>query len=81
MEVLTYWEKKGREEGREEGLQRGKEQLVIRQMQRRIGLISSETEKRLEALTSEQLDDLGEALLEFTSAQDLEGWLSGVKVQ
>ena len=81
MEVLTYWEKKGREEGREEGLQRGKEQLIIRQMQRRVGLITSETEKRLEGLTSEQLDDLGEALLDFTSAQDLEGWLSGVKVQ
>ena len=75
MEVLTYWEKKGLEEG----LQRGKEELVFRQIQRRIGSFSSETEKRLEALTSDQLNDLGEALLDFTSKEDLENWFLGIK--
>ncbi|MBC7528608.1 MAG: DUF4351 domain-containing protein [Chthonomonadaceae bacterium] len=77
MEVLTYWEKKGLEEG----LQRGKEELVFRQMQRRIGAFSSETQKRLEALTSDQLNDLGEALLDFTSKEDLENWFLGIKAQ
>lgn len=71
MEVLTYWEKKGRQEGKEE--------LVVRQMQRRIGAFSSETQKRLDALTSDQLNDLGEALLDFTSKEDLENWFLGIK--
>ena len=73
MEVLTYWEKKGRQEGKEE--------LVVRQIQRRIGVLVSETEKRLATLTSDQLDDLGVALLDFTSKEDLENWLSVVKAQ
>ena len=73
MEVLTYWEKKGRQEGKEE--------LVVRQIQRRIGVLSSETAKRLEALNSDQLNDLGVALLDFTSKEDLENWLSGIKAQ
>lgn len=81
MEILTYWEKKGMEQGLQQGVLQGKEALVIRLLRRRVGSISSESEKRLEALTSEQLDDLGEALLDFTSVQDLEGWLSSVKVQ
>ena len=50
---------------RREGIQQGKEGLVIRQIKRRFGSIASEVEARLDTLSAEQLDELGEDLLGF----------------
>lgn len=76
MELMTSWERKGREEGRQEGRQEGKEELVVRQLQRRLGSVSPENRERLNHLSSEQLNELGEALIDFKTAADLETWLS-----
>lgn len=67
------------EEGVEKGLERGKQlgerALVARQLTRRVGKVDARLRKRLEKLSSLQLGDLGEALLEFESREDLSRWL------
>jgi predicted transposase YdaD len=64
-----------RDEGRQEGRQEGEANLVLRLLNRRIGGISSELSAKIPSLSLEQLENLGEALLDFQSRQDLEQWL------
>jgi len=68
MELMTSWERKGREEGKQE--------LILRMLNRRLGSTPPSMTSRLGQLTSSQLDDLGEALLDFDSVADLDQWLS-----
>ena len=65
----------GREEGREEGLQRERS-LILRLLARRVGTVPDEMRSRINALTLEQLENLGEALLDFESVDELQGWLA-----
>jgi hypothetical protein len=69
---------RGIQEGRQEGMQEGLAQersLILRLLSRRVGILSSEVRSQVEALSLEQLESLGEALLDFSSASDLELWL------
>lgn len=68
----------GRQEGRQEGIIEGQTALILRQVARRTGEISPEIKTRIQQLSLEQLDDLGEILLDFTSQQDLIAWLESV---
>jgi hypothetical protein len=70
MELTTSWYR----EGLQEGLQRERE-LVLRQLVRRIGALSKRVEASVRRLSIEQLETLGEALLDFTDARDLTRWL------
>jgi hypothetical protein len=63
-----------KQEGLEEGLQKEK-RLIIRLLNRRIGEIDSLLIQKVQELTVEKLEELGEALLDFTSVTDLETWL------
>lgn len=63
--------------GRQEGRQEGKLELVMRLLDRRIGEITPDIQNRIRRLSIEQLENLGEALLDFTSASDLTEWLQG----
>jgi hypothetical protein len=56
-------------------MERGEQQLIIRQLNRRIGEIQSSFIDTIRTLTIEQLELLGEALLDFSSITDLEQWL------
>ena len=76
MELMNPWVKQGWEDGKLEGRQEGKEELVVRQLNRRFGFVSVETIERLDHFSSEQLNDLGEALFEFKTSADLETWLA-----
>lgn len=67
MELMTSWHRQGRQEGKEE--------LVVLQIRRRLANVSAPTIERLDLLTSEQLNELGEALLDFETSADLESWL------
>ncbi len=67
--------KEGRKEGKQEGLQEGLQILVFRQIKRRVGELSGEVAERIKKLSVIQLEDLGEALLDFTALADLENWL------
>jgi predicted transposase YdaD len=63
-----------KQEGLQEGLQKEK-RLIIRQLNRRIEEIDSLLIQKVQELTVEKLEELGEALLDFTSVTDLETWL------
>ncbi|MDB9375978.1 Rpn family recombination-promoting nuclease/putative transposase [Nodularia sphaerocarpa] len=63
----------------EEGEQRGEQRernLVLRLLTRKVGELPPGMRKQFETLTLEQLENLGEALLDFTTLLDLEAWLA-----
>jgi predicted transposase/invertase (TIGR01784 family) len=72
QETRVYREIK--EEGLQEGLQREKS-LVLRLLTRRVGELPQQVRQRIETLPLEQLENLGEALLDFTNMADLQAWL------
>lgn len=59
----------------QEGEQRGEKSLILRQLTRRIGSIAPELETQIRNLSLEQLESLGEALLDFSEPTDLVTWL------
>lgn len=67
------------QEGREKGLQQGKREEALgyttRLLARRIGLITPKLQAQIQELSLTQLEDLGEALLDFSDAADLTVWL------
>ena len=66
----------GEERGRQEGETIGEARMILRLLNRRLGSISEQFSAQIQQLTIPQLEDLGEALLDFTSLADLETWLS-----
>lgn len=62
-------------EGEIEGLKRGRRELVLKQLARKIGSIGPQLQARVSDLDSEGLEGLGEALLDFQNVGDLENWL------
>ncbi|GAB4203479.1 MAG: DUF4351 domain-containing protein [Coleofasciculaceae cyanobacterium] len=76
-ESVIYQEilQEGREEGREEGKQAEAITLILRQLPRRIGTVEPELQERIRELSIAQLEDLAEALLDFSCADDLVAWL------
>jgi predicted transposase YdaD len=64
---------KGREQEREQGVQREVD-LVLRQLQRRCGVLSIDDRDLVRSLTIAQLESLGDALLDFNGMADLEVW-------
>ena len=75
MEITTSWEQMGITQGISRGIAQGKETLVIRLLRRRVGPVPDILAARLDTLTAGQLDDLGEALLDFQTPADLQQWL------
>ncbi len=49
--------------------------LVLRLLARRVGQLTPEVLERIQQLPLAQLENLGEALLDFSSMQDLTDWL------
>ncbi len=65
-----------KEQGIKQGLQQGQSTLVLRQLKRRIGKIESEDETLITGLSVEQLEALGDALLDFSHRDDLLAWFA-----
>jgi flagellar biosynthesis/type III secretory pathway protein FliH len=65
----------GLQQGEQRGLQQGEQLLIIRQLNRRIGTMDSSLIQQVQKLAVVQLEELGEALLDFTSVTDLQTWL------
>ncbi len=84
-ETRVYREIK--EEGREQGLEQGREQgreaearsLIFRLLTKRVGELPQQLCQRIESLSLQQLENLGEALLDFTSMADLQAWLEALE--
>lgn len=71
------------QEGVQQGLQQGLQRevaLVLRQLERRLGPLSPNLRSLLQKLSIIQLEELGEALLDFSSVQDLTSWLQAHQV-
>jgi predicted transposase YdaD len=64
----------------QKGEQKGKKQealaLILRQLPRRIGPVTPQLQEQIRSLSVPQLEDLGEALLDFSSETDLINWLA-----
>jgi Domain of unknown function (DUF4351) len=58
-----------------ESREAGKAELVIKLLNRKTGKVSEEALVKIEALPIEQLEKLGEDLLDFTGSKDLADWL------
>ncbi len=76
QEIRAEAKAEGRAEGKAEGKQEGEASLVLRILKKRIGQIAPDLEQRIQGLSIEELENLGEALLDFTSAADLVNWLN-----
>jgi predicted transposase/invertase (TIGR01784 family) len=81
-ESVIYQEivEEGLREGLQKGLQQGLQQealtMVMRLLTRLLGKVDVRTRRRIEKLSLSQLEDLGEALLDFREKSDLTRWLN-----
>ena len=83
MQLTNPWIEAGKREGLQQGLQQGLHQgrhegeveLVLKQLARRLGGLSAAQEKSIRKLPLTKIEELGEALLEFTSRADFARWL------
>ena len=75
QEGVQQGERFGRLIGRAEGKQEGEATLIIRQLTRRFGSVDPTTQERIQNLSNLHLEELGEALLDFSAITDLTLWL------
>ncbi|MGI9952157.1 DUF4351 domain-containing protein, partial [Moorellaceae bacterium AZ2] len=65
----------GLEQGRKVGLEEGRREILLRQLKKRLGFVSSEAEERIKGLSLSELDELAEKIFEVTSESDLRKFL------
>jgi predicted transposase YdaD len=75
MPYITTGERIGYDRGKEEGQEEGARSLILRLLTRKVGTVSDHEIDRIQALSIDQLETLGEALLNFGSIEDLTAWL------
>lgn len=63
------------QQGEQKGEQKGELKLVLRQLNRRFGVVPADLQVQIQALAIAQLENLGEALLDFSKLADLVAWL------
>ena len=79
--------KKGLELGRHEGLELGRhegmelgrqnqERMLLRQMARRFGPVPMSLPEQLDRLTTAELEELAEAILDLNSYPEIEAWIA-----
>ena len=64
-------------EAKQEGREEEARSLILRQLKRRFGEFPDKLQRQIQVLSLEQLEVLGDALLDFSTLADLEGWLQG----
>ena len=81
-EVLEEYKEEVLEEVREEVRQEVRQEealgLIYRLLPRRIGAVNSQLREQIRLLSIEQLENLAEALLDFSSEADLVAWLQNI---
>lgn len=68
MQIVNEWEARGEA--------RGRCRVILRQLHRNLGVLTPSLETRILTLSADQLDDLAEALLDFTTLGELTAWLA-----
>jgi predicted transposase YdaD len=64
------------QEIKNQGKIEGEALLILRQLNRRLGTVSTKLSQKIQSLSIEQLENLGEALLDFNCEDDLIQWLN-----
>jgi predicted transposase/invertase (TIGR01784 family) len=68
-------ELRGELRGEQRGLRQGELNLILKLLNRKFGNIPTKMQKIVQNLSIAQLEDLGEALLDFATLDDLSSWL------
>lgn len=68
MQIVTSWMRTG--------IQQGQASMVMRLLKHKFGEINSDVEAQIQKLSSPELEDLSEALLDFEKVSELTTWLS-----
>ncbi|HLP88107.1 MAG TPA: DUF4351 domain-containing protein [Nostocaceae cyanobacterium] len=76
QDILQKGEKIGEQRGEKRGEKQGEQRTIIRLLHRRFGEIDSSLIDKIKLLTIEKLDDLADALLDFSEITDLVVWLN-----
>ena len=69
---------KGLQQGEQRGVQKGEVAVILRLLARRLGNIQPEIEQQIRTLSITQLEELAEALLDFSSQSDLVNYLVNI---
>ncbi|MBW4635702.1 MAG: Rpn family recombination-promoting nuclease/putative transposase [Iphinoe sp. HA4291-MV1] len=69
---------KGLQQGEERGKKKEALELILRQLTRRFGAIEPEVQQQIRTLPINQLEELAEALLDFTNPSDLVNYLANL---
>jgi predicted transposase/invertase (TIGR01784 family) len=77
-ESVIYQEilEEGLQEGLQQGLQQGEAALILRLLNRKFNLLAPELQTKIQQLPIPQLEALAEALLDFSTLDDLTNWFS-----
>jgi len=82
MEVTMSWREQALQEGLQRGLQQGKQEgmlsVITHLIERRFGPLDAAMRERIAVLTPDQLESLGDALLDFSGVEDLAAWLKSL---
>ena len=75
MEIVTSWMEEGLAKGLVQGREEGERGLLMRQLRGRLGQIDPSAAARIGTLGIDVLEELGDAVFDFTSHADLDRWL------
>jgi flagellar biosynthesis/type III secretory pathway protein FliH len=80
VEFISEWEQKGIEKGiaigLDQGVNQGQQALLIRRLTRRYGPLPADVQTAITRLRSAELLALDDALWDFTTLEDVQGWLA-----
>ncbi len=76
MQWTNEWIEKGRALGLMEARQEGKRIVLARVLHRCLGLDANSLSEQLAKLSSDQLDELADAVLDFKTAVGAQSWLA-----
>ncbi|WP_254565926.1 DUF4351 domain-containing protein [Oscillatoria sp. HE19RPO] len=75
QDILQKGIAQGLEQGLEQGEKQGEVAVILRLLHRFCGPLNPEIKSRIQSLIKPQLEELSEALLDFTNLADLQQWL------
>jgi hypothetical protein len=76
MQLMTSMRREGIQEGIQQGVHEGQERIIVRQIKKRFGSVRPEVTQQLSILSADNLDNLGEAMFDFSTQAELEAWIS-----
>ncbi|MEG3440286.1 Rpn family recombination-promoting nuclease/putative transposase [Pannus brasiliensis CCIBt3594] len=74
QEIIAEGKAQGKAEGKAEGKREEGIALVLRLLGKRFGSVPIEWQERVQNLSLDRLEDLGEALLDFTARSEVDAW-------